>query len=189
LLHLLVARLEGRLDAALEQLDRAAGSMLELEQAQLDRAVERLLPGDAIAFVGRGPCCGSARQCALTFMEGAHCLGAAFSGGAFRHGPLEAAGERMRAFFLLAAGPSRELGARLARETARLGAGVVAITDDERDLDGVVTVRVARGEREGEALFPLAAAGAHALLLEQLARARGIEPGEFRHGAKITTRE
>jgi len=188
--HLMAAALEGdaAMAAALDELEAAGARLLEFSDAEVASAAAHLLPGDAVAFVGRGPANASARQCALTFIEGAKCLASAFTGGAFRHGPFELAGPALRAVFLLPEGPTREITEAMGREAAALGSRVVFVTDAEVEPAGNIAVmRVPPGS--GEELFPLAASGAHARLLHEFAAARGIEAGHFRHGSKVTSRE
>jgi len=193
--HLMAAALEGArggrraaVDAALDELDAAAGRLLGFDESEITRAAEHMLPGDAVAFVGRGPANVSARQCALTYMEGAKCLATPFTGGAFRHGPFELAGPELRAVFFLSEGPTRGITEAMAREAAELGGRVVLITDAEISGGGnVAVVRVPAGS--GEEIFPLGASGTHAKLLQEFAAARGVEAGIFRHGSKVTSKE
>ena len=192
LVKLMAAALEGHpaTESVLESLERAASVILDVDDGHIGAAAERLLPGHAVAFVGRGPAYASARQCALTFIEGARGLAAAFTGGGFRHGPMELAGPELRAVFLAPEGVTRDIMAGLASEAAAHGAGVVVITDsDVAPADGAAVVRVPRADRGGEELFPLAVSGAHALLLDRFAAARGIEAGHFVRGSKVTSKE
>lgn len=180
-----------RLDAALDDLERAAAGLRATDPAQIQPAAEFLLPGDALAFVGRGPAYVAARQNALTFMEGARCLAAAFSGGGFRHGPFESVGPDFRLVIFAPAGPTELLLTRLGRDAAALGARVVMITDAATPTEtNVQVIRTPNPDGESpERLFPLLVSGVHPWLLHFLAQARGIEAGQFRYCQKITEQE
>lgn len=193
ILHLMACSLGGvgALEGALDDLERAASCLHSAPRQQISAAAEFLLPGDALAFVGRGPAYVAARQCALTFMEGARLLAAAFTAGAFRHGPFESCGPDLRAVVFLPEGRTRSVTEGIGRDAARLGARVVFVTDvDLIEDDNIRAVKVDNLEGEaGEDLFPLVVSGAHPLLLHHLAEARGVEAGHFRYGGKVTTKE
>lgn len=193
LLILMAAALEGESarDDALDRLATVADYLHSADSGQSAVAAEFLFPGDALMFVGRGPAVAAARQAALIFMEGARCPTFAFTGGAFRHGPFEAVGPDLRLVVFAPRGRSRGITEGLGREAARLGARVVLVTDVElaaEDNLKVVRVRNVRGEAS-EDLFPLAVSGALPRLLDQFARAKGIEIGGFQYGQKVTARE
>jgi glucosamine--fructose-6-phosphate aminotransferase (isomerizing) len=193
LLHLLVSSLKGQeaLGIALSEIELVADNMLDVDDERIREAAEFLLPTQAIVFVGRGPALVAARQCALTFMEGAHCVGSAFSGGAFRHGPLEAIDTGFRLVVFVPAGATAPLLDRLAQDCSALGARVVVLTDrlsSGSDRLEVIRVRNAAGA-SAEQLFPLAASGVHNLLLHHFAERRGVEAGIFRYGGKVTVHE
>jgi len=193
LLHLMAVALQGmgQLDRALDDLSKAADCLQSTREQAIIDAADLLLPADALAFVARGPAHVTARQCALTFMEGARLLAAPFTAGAFRHGPFESAGPDLRAVIFLPDGPTRTITEGLGREAAEHGAHVVFVTDaDLAEGPNIKVIRlqtIAADSRED--LFPLIASAAHPLLLHHLAKARGFEAGQFRYGGKVTTRQ
>jgi glucosamine--fructose-6-phosphate aminotransferase (isomerizing) len=182
---------EQRIDWALDDLERAAAGLRATDPAQIQPAAEFLLPGDALAFVGRGPAYVAACQSALTFMEGARCLAAAFSGGGFRHGPFESVGPDFRLVIFAPAGLTESLLTRLGRDAAAHGARVVMITDAATPAEtNIQVIRVPTPDTASpERLFPLLVSGVHPWLLHFLAQARGIEAGRFRYCQKITEHE
>ncbi|MCE9613615.1 MAG: SIS domain-containing protein [Lentisphaerae bacterium] len=190
LLHLMAAAAEGvgRIDVALGELGAAAEAMPRCDHAGIERAAALLADTGAIDVVSRGPAMAAAKQTALTFIEGTRCACAAFTGGAFRHGPLEKADSAHRVVFLIPEGAGGELLVSMAQEAATKGSHVVALASCPLTLPGERSVVLAVPSL-GESLFPLAAATTHALLLEAIARRRGVEAGKFRYGGKITTRE
>lgn len=177
---------------ALTELELVSGILFDIAQDQIKRAASILQDSVHIAFVGRGPAYASACQCALTFTEGTRLPTNAFSGGAFRHGPLEATGNDFPVVFLLPTGTTYNLTLQLALETADFGSSVVVFTDNDELMpqDTLTVIKVPRFENgDTESLFPLLSSVAHAMLLDAVATARGIETGEFRHIEKVTTRE
>lgn len=189
LLHLLAS---ADAQAALEELDQVADLMTRFDHSSVNAAASRLKHAPHIAFVGRGPACATAGQCALSFMEGLRILTSAYTGGAFRHGPFEAAGPDLPVVLAIADGRTRDLSIRLARELARLGSPTIVLTDADTLLQEsalqVIAIPKLPG-KQSEALFPLVATGAHFPLLHAVALARGIPDPGLRLGNKITASE
>jgi glucosamine--fructose-6-phosphate aminotransferase (isomerizing) len=178
-------------EQAFLDLERAAECLFSADENQIVEAAEILHSGTALAFVGRGPAYAAARQCALTFMEGAKRLLISFSGGAFRHGPFECLDQDFRAIFLMPKGRTFSINENMAREAAELGAKVVCLTDTEMQREeNIHVIRLKNVENtSSETLFPLVISGAQALLLHHFARLKGIEAGQFRYCSKVTTKE
>jgi glucosamine--fructose-6-phosphate aminotransferase (isomerizing) len=193
LLHLAAAAVEGTgaLTAALDDLRGAADALGRPVDAE--EAAACLAPATGVAFVGRGPAYVTARQCALTFMEGVRCLASAFTGGGFNHGPFESVQDGFRLVIFQPDGRTRALTEALAGRAAARGAGVVLVTAGTAPrIDGVRVLAVpglAGNGTDPDALFPLLASRVQNVLLEAVAAARGHEAGIFRYGAKVTTHE
>ncbi len=205
-LHLMEAALRGdaEVGSALDQLRRAAQALRRSEDVAVRDAARSLGAAHAIAFVARGPVLVAARQCSLTFMEGARILTSAFAGGGYNHGPAETleAGARL---VILQAGASRTRGLTesLAARAAGYGADVTLIFGDGEPRpaprgvraiavpDGGITAqaRDPAAKLRAEQLFPLLVCRTQNLLLHAVAEARGHEAGVFRHGGKVTTHE
>ena len=188
LLYLMGRSLGGDLAAALERLEALAAGMGGCERDRIREAGAMLSEAAAIHFIARGPALVAAKQAALTFMEGARIPCGAFTGGAFRHGPFELVDETHYGVFLAPGGRSFELLRSQALEAAELGGHVVLVTDQQA---GPVhrNVMVLSVPDSGEELFTLSAATALEFLLHAAAVQKGLEPGVFRHGSKITKRE
>ena len=193
-LHVAVAALQGdaAVAAAIEDVKAAARALRGGADSGIDAAARVLGDASAITFVGRGSGYVTARQCALTFMEGARRPAAAFSGGAFNHGPIEMLEPGFRLVVIHVDGGARPLTESLAVRARRYGAEVVLLTDvPGASVDGAHVVPVPRlaGSARGEEIFPILACRAQNLLLHHVAAARGHESGVFRHGEKVTTHE
>jgi glutamine---fructose-6-phosphate transaminase (isomerizing) len=189
-LHLMAKAVQApsAVDPALESFERLADAMPEYDRAGIDQAAVLLGDAGAIQIIGRGPTMAAARQAALTFMEGARVPTCALTGGAFRHGPFEIVGPDHRCVFFIPGGATFALLSSMAHEVAEKGSHVVAITDQEMELPES-TCRVLRVPDVGEELFALSAATTQELLLDAVARRRGLVAGDFLHGGKVTTRE
>lgn len=185
-LHLMEQALRGEAvtQEAVGRLGRLAQVMAQVDETGIERAAGLLADAKAIHFITRGPALAAAKQAALTFMEGTRITSAAFAGGAFRHGPLETADEEHRCVFLTPGGKTTDLLTAMAQEVAGKGSHAVIITDQELALPSEVCVL--RVPEFGEALFPIAAATTQELLMNAVAARRGLVPGEFRYGEKVT---
>ncbi len=183
--------------AALDALDAAACALEQVEEPAIHAAADRLTGIEQLAFVGRGPALVAARQAALTFSEGTRLLALSFSGGAFRHGPIECCGPQLGLVIFAPAGGTQPLMLRLADEAASHGTRVALFADrlpagappDPRVIPVAQPELPAAFADRAEELFPLLAARAQNHLLYAVAAGRGIEAGRFRYGSKITDRQ
>jgi len=175
-------------ESALNRLRELSDSISEYDMDAIDRAAAGISDTEAIHFVSRGPAVVAAKQASLTFMEGARIAAAAFTGGAFRHGPFETVGKEHRCVFFIPGGNTFHLLRDMALEISEKGSRVVIITDQDAD-NFSDSVHVLKVPEFGEDLFCLCAAPTQELLLHAVAGHRGISAGEFRYGNKITVRE
>ena len=186
-LHLMAQEPE-LIETALDRLDRVAASMHATPQEAIEKAADMLAGAPAIQFIGRGPTMSSARESSLAFMEGARIVCSALTGGNFRHGPLELSDANHYCVIFIPQSPTSGLMNGLAAELTAKGSRVVVITDQAPDVaisaDAVISIPT-----HGVSLFSLAAASAHARLLEAVARRRGLVAGVFRYSGKITATE
>jgi len=136
-----------------------------------------------IAFIGAKDDGATALYAGLITKEAAKIAAEGFIGGEFRHGPLELAGPGLAAILYGAwadhtAGPISSLAAEL----AATGGDVTLVGNLE--MPGTRTITIPRGTT----LTELAAGAVVAQhIAVQIARARGIEPGAFAYGQKVTT--
>jgi glucosamine--fructose-6-phosphate aminotransferase (isomerizing) len=135
-----------------------------------------------IALIGNGDHGATALYGGLIIKEATKLPAEGFVAGNFRHGPLEMAGPGLTAVFIgVRAAPEGEPLRRLAADVAGTGATVVTLGD--------TTVPGCEGiTNDMNGGFPGLALGA--LVCQRfsviLARARGIVPGEFHFGQKVT---
>jgi glucosamine--fructose-6-phosphate aminotransferase (isomerizing) len=139
-------------------------------------------PDARLVFIGFGDHAASALYAGLITKEAAKVPAEGYIGGQFRHGPLELAGPGLTAVLFggdgQAHGSVRQLGADL------LASGSTVLTVGDLGLPGAVHVRAPGGS--------MPARLAHDALIAQhltvaIATARGITPGVFTYGRKVTT--
>jgi glucosamine--fructose-6-phosphate aminotransferase (isomerizing) len=132
-----------------------------------------------VYFYGRGPSVASARFAGLLFHEMARMPSIPMSGGNFRHGPLEVMDENFRAIGFAPKDGDEDLNLALAADIKRAG-GQVRLIGPGRDWSY-------------KPLSPLLAPLVEIIPAQRAAirtaHRRGITPGEFRYGSKVTRSE
>lgn len=146
---------------------------LQLAQAVVDSDLPRL------ALIGAQDHLATALLGGLIVKEATKLPAEGFTGGSFRHGPLEIAGPGLTALFFGLAGETASAALlRLADDVEATGATVVRVGQNGDRPDGVRSADGLAGLVHGAVVcqwFSVA-----------LARARGITPGEFHYGSKVT---
>ncbi|MDB5524917.1 MAG: Glucosamine-6-phosphate deaminase, alternative [Rhizobium sp.] len=132
-----------------------------------------------VYFFGRGPSIASARAAGLLFHEMARMPAIPMSGGNFRHGPLEVMDENFRAIGFVPKDRDEELNLALAGDIERAGGDVRLIGPGRHWSYNPLPSLMA----------PLVEILPAQRLAIRLAKARGITPGEFRYGSKVTRTE
>lgn len=139
-------------------------------------------PDTRLVYIGFGDHAASALYAGLITKEAAKVPSEGYIGGQFRHGPLELAGPGLTS--VLFGGDGRAHGSvrQLAADLLASGSTVLAVGDP--GLAGAVHI----GAPEGS----MSARLAHDALIAQhltvaIAAARGITPGVFTYGSKVTT--
>jgi glutamine---fructose-6-phosphate transaminase (isomerizing) len=193
-LHLAAGALLGEtLDTAVSALLTAAEAMEQALSPELEplirQAAEWLDEAGARHAIARGPCLATARGGALILGEGAHLAVTALPAASFRHGPMELAGAGHAALLVVPASPTRALMERLIEDLVRAGSRVVAFVDGPLPVQDSKLVSIGIGRGLDESLFPLPAAIVVERLLAVVAERRGLIPGQFQYGGKITDQE
>jgi glucosamine--fructose-6-phosphate aminotransferase (isomerizing) len=144
----------------------------------------------SVSLIARGPSVAAADYGALIMKETVAMPCEAFSGGSFRHGPLETAGPRVGIVVLAPGGRTQHLGTRLARETSQLGSPTWLIGDDAAELPPETDrLRVMTLPAVDEAFAPLLSSVPIQRLAAALARQRGRVPGILLRSSKVTETE
>lgn len=139
---------------------------------------------ERLCLLGRGASLAAAQCGSLILKEAAKFPAEAQSAAQFRHGPLELADARLTVLIL--AGEDRlgrERNATLGRDLTAAGARIAWVDDRLGGAPSVPMPQAVPGLRGVAEILPLQ------LLCVSIAERTGIEPGRFRHIAKVTTVE
>lgn len=166
------------LSAALQTLPQALEKAAAL---RWDVAVEALKEADKLFVIGRGTGLAIAMEAALKFKETCGIQAEAFSGAEVKHGPMALVEEGYPLLVFAPRGPAQ--------------AGLIALAEEMRGRGARVLLAAPSGtpgaELElactgNEDLDPIAAVQSFYPMVEALARARGLNPDQPRHLAKVT---
>lgn len=138
--------------------------------------------GARLAFIGFGDRAASALYAGLITKEGAKVPAEGYIGGQFRHGPLELAGPGLTAVLFGGDEQTRGSARQLAADLLASGSAVLAA--GHLDLPGAVQLAAPAGGPQAQ-LAHDALLAQH--LMVEIAAARGIAPGVFTYGRKVTT--
>lgn len=162
---------------------------LKTEQKKIRQIASFFKSTVFLHFISRGPSMAAAYQAALIFNEGVRLYTDALPAGSFRHGPFELVGEGHCAVFLVPKGRTYTLLMKMAKEVSKLGSKILLLTnEEEKDMNANVYQLVLKPLIEEE-YFSIIVSVLLELLLIKMAKDRGIEPGKFERGNKITSRE
>jgi len=172
------------LDKAIDELE----TLLTVSNPWLNSAIDFLGDFHFLQIIGRGPSYATARQSALMFKEAARTPAEGILGGEFRHGPMEMVTEGFQAVVFAPRGNTFHQSLKMAHDIATCGGRVVLITNASKE-QGNKNIHVLRIPETDECLFPLLGIVPLQLIVNQFALRRGIQPGHFVRGAKVTTVE
>ena len=155
----------------------------------MSKAIELIDGSTFVQLIGRGPVFAAASQSALMFMEAAHTPASALLGGEFRHGPLEMVKKGFIAIlFAHSQSETYEQSLSLVKDILKYEGKVIFITDSNLVFqnDNLCAITIPSTNAE---LFTIPCIVPVQLLINTWATKCGIIPGEFTHGAKITSIE
>jgi glutamine---fructose-6-phosphate transaminase (isomerizing) len=138
-----------------------------------------------VQIIARGPAYSTACQSALMFREALHIPANCMLGGEFRHGPVEMVSEGFKAILFAAGGRTYSQSLKMAEDIAGFGGKVLLITNEKPDISGDKIMPIFIDEPD-EYLFSVQAIVPVQLLIDQYAKSKGYEAGNFSHGSKVT---
>ena len=144
---------------------------------------------DFLAFVGRGASLGSARAGSLITQEASKLPCAAYSGGGFRHGPLELARPGFTAVIFAGPDETSRLNRQLAEEICVAGGHVVFISPGAADCASIERMSFISIPKAVPTLQPILEIVPVQLLTVPLAQAKGYTPAVFERASKVTAVE
>jgi glucosamine--fructose-6-phosphate aminotransferase (isomerizing) len=138
-------------------------------------------------LIARGPGLAAAYEARQLFEEAAKLSATAHSTGAFRHGPNEVIRPGVHVILWLAeAGPTRALDLALAADLRRAGARTTLVGSDLATRASELAFNLPRGPARWQFLVELMPVR---LLIERIARARGVDCDVFRFCPYVVSRE
>lgn len=144
-------------------------------------AVEALAQADRLFVIGRGTGLAIAMEAALKFKEVCGIQAEAFSGAEVKHGPMALVEEGYPLLVLAPDGPAQAGLLRLADEMRRCGARVLLAAPS-----GTPNSELPIVSTSAEDLDPISTVQSFYPMVEALAHARGLDPDQPRHLAKVT---
>ncbi|MET0518790.1 MAG: SIS domain-containing protein, partial [Burkholderiaceae bacterium] len=144
-------------------------------------AVDALKSADKLFVIGRGTGLAIAMEAALKFKETCGIQAEAFSGAEVKHGPMALVDEGYPMLVFAPRGPAQAGLIALAEEMRGRGARVLLAAPA-----GTPGAELTLATTGNEDLDPIAAVQSFYPMVEALARARGLNPDQPRHLAKVT---
>lgn len=193
-IYMIARRLEGAGagKALWEQIATSIDATLNRRDTSLPALLRTLGEATYLQFIARGTAMASASQSALMAMESSHTAAQAMPGGEFRHGPLEMVQPGFVAVILAhTADPTFDRFVKLAQDILRFGGRVMLVTDRADAMTAAEGLTIVGVDAPADPrLFAIPAIIPVQIAIEAWAReAKGIIPGEFTHGAKVTAIE
>ncbi|MGB7413049.1 MAG: SIS domain-containing protein [Thermosynechococcaceae cyanobacterium] len=161
-------------------------TILENWQPWIEPAFQQLQDTTYVALIGRGPSLTSALNGGLILKEAVRLPAEGFSGGRFRHGPMELLSPQVGCIVFTTPGKTLELSQRLAIDIAERGGQLVTIGDAISSAKPHAHLPLPAVD---EALSPIVEILGPQLLAAKLAEQKGLTPGEFRWSGKIVHTE
>jgi len=142
----------------------------------------------ALVMIARGPAQATAQQTALMFKEGIKIAGFSMSGGEFRHGPMEMVQKGFKSIIWAPTGKTYRQNIKMAEDIIRFDGKVLLITNSDYQNDNP-NIMIEKIPVTDEYLFAIASILPMQLFVDQYAKNKGFEAGNFSRGAKITSIE
>ena len=177
-----------------KQIEKEITALPEMAKRELDNwtnFISRQVLSDcsSACFVARGPAYCAALAGGLLTIELAKCNAMCFTGGQFRHGPIEMIFNKGSQYVVLAPdGKTQDLCIRLAQDISSNAADVLLLTSDQ-SIKETEHLHVLRMPAINEYLAPALYAIPLQLFASGLAIQKGIAPGSARIISKVTTFE
>ncbi|MDR3627569.1 MAG: SIS domain-containing protein [Ignavibacteriaceae bacterium] len=142
-----------------------------------------------IQFIGRGPSYANVQQSELMFKEAAKLPSAVTLGGEFRHGPMEMVSDGFKSVLFAADGTTYNQNIKMATDIAKYDGKVILITNKDPKLSDKNIKVVSIKQTSDEYLFTIQSIIPVQLMVLNIALSKGLEPGNFIHGGKVTVIE
>jgi Predicted phosphosugar isomerases len=179
------------------------GKEKELQVQGLIAGFEKLLSEDAVVntealdffdgiefiqFIGRGPSFSSACQSELMFKEATKIASSGTLGGEFRHGPMEMVKAGFKSILFAAQGKTYNQSIKMANDIVKYKGKVLVITNKDPKIADA-NAKIITMDQPDEFLFAVQNIIPVQLMVNNLALSKGLEPGNFINGGKVTLSE
>ncbi|MEW5842639.1 MAG: SIS domain-containing protein [Bacteroidota bacterium] len=141
-----------------------------------------------LQFIGRGPSFSTALQSELMIKEAAKIPSTATLGGEFRHGPMEMVKAGFKSVLFASVGNTYQQSIKMARDIAKNKGKVVLITNKNPHLSDP-NIKAFIINQPDEYLFVIYGIIPVQLMVNYIALAEGLVPGNFVNGGKVTLLE
>jgi glucosamine--fructose-6-phosphate aminotransferase (isomerizing) len=170
--------------ALLEALRALPDAMEKAQRADLDPFVGLFREQARTLVLGRGPSWPVALEAALKFKETCSLQAEAFTSAEVKHGPKALVRPGFPLVVFASRGEAQADLATTATEMCEAGARVLLFSTTDAIVPGATTIQLPKAPHP--ALDPLVLIQAFHLAVERLAQARGLDPDEPPHLAKVT---
>lgn len=143
---------------------------------------------DFLQFIGRGPSYASAQQSELMCKEAVKLAAAGTLGGEFRHGPMEMVKPGFKAVLFAADGKTYDQSIKMAADIVKYQGKVLVLTNKKPELNHP-NANIIVFHQPDEFLFAIVNIIPMQLIVNELALAKGLVPGDFINGGKVTLSE
>lgn len=184
----LAGQWEGKKQSGTEQMVKYFGSFLSDCSKRNDEWTAFFGDIQFMQFIGRGPSFSSVCQSELMFKEAAKIAAAGTLGGEFRHGPMEMVREGFMSVLFASEGPTYNQSIKMASDIVKYNGRVLLITNKVPDFSDNILSVISIAQPD-EFLFSVPNIVPVQLLVNSLALERGLEPGNFVNGGKVTVSE
>ncbi|MDR3628622.1 MAG: SIS domain-containing protein [Ignavibacteriaceae bacterium] len=141
-----------------------------------------------LQFIGRGPSFSTVLQSELMFKEAGKLPSAGTLGGEFRHGPIEMVKPGFKSILFAANGRTYSQSSKMAADIAKYNGKVLIITNEDPGISDS-NIKVILIKQPDEYLYSIQSIIPVQLMVNYLALDKGLVPGNFVHGGKVTVME
>ena len=188
--YLLVHAIIGdQVQTLISSLPDATSLLLEESDAVIEKVRPFFEGCQSLLFIGRGTDIAVALQSALMFMEATNTFASAMLGGEFRHGLLEMVAKNFRGvIFSNSHSETYPAMVRLVDNILKFDGKVVFVTDKKSGIrhDNLFEIEI---EGEDPDMWSILSVIPIQMMVIDWAKMKGMTPGEFSHGGKVTVIE
>lgn len=171
----------------LEKVSKLISQNLDKWRVSVNSIVEQMAKIEQMVFIGRGPSYATAQTASLITLEASKLYTTCFSGGQFRHGPMEIVRKGFNSVIFNGDSITQELNKKLAQDICQLGGLVIYLSPNrEKVTNNMHIIEIPEVEQE---LLPVIEIIPIQLMTIPLAIRNGFTPATFEVCKKVTREE